>query len=144
MIAHLADASNQTKELCPHTEVWSLYTAVGDQSKVRKEGFPKSIRVKKESEFKRIIEKGIKKKSENLIVFRLRCADGEGQKFGIKIARGIKKAVKRNKIKRVIREVLRRNKEKFDKNESVVVLCKRTAGEVDLYRLREELESLIR
>jgi len=111
---------------------------------VRQEGFPKSIRVKKESEFKRIIENGTKKKSENLIVFRLRCTDGEGQKFGIKIARGIKKAVKRNKIKRVIREVLRRNKEEFDKNEGVVVLCKTTAGEVDLYRLKEELESLIR
>ncbi len=111
---------------------------------MRKEAFPKSIRVKKESEFKRIIEKGIKKKSENLIVFRLLGAGIEGQKFGIKIARGFKKAVTRNKIKRVIREVLRKNKVKFEKNEGVVVLCKSTAGEVDVRRLKEELESLIR
>ncbi|MCK4404477.1 MAG: ribonuclease P protein component [candidate division Zixibacteria bacterium] len=110
---------------------------------MRKEGFSKSIRVKKESEFKRIIENGTKKKSENLIVFRLQVADIEGQKFGIKIARGIKKAVRRNEIKRVIREVLRKSKEKFDTNESVVVLCKSTAGGVDLHRLKDELENLI-
>ncbi len=107
------------------------------------EGFPKSIRVKKESEFRQIIEKGIKKKGENLIVFRLQEAGIEGQRFGIKIGRGIKKAVLRNKIKRVIREVLRKSKDKFDKNEGVVVLCKSTAGGKDLRKLREELESLI-
>lgn len=113
-------------------------------SRVKKEGFPKNIRVKKESEFKRIIENGIKKKGENLIVFRLLGADKEGQKFGIKIARGIKKAVTRNKIKRVIREVLRKSKDKFDKNEGVVVVCKSSAGGVDVRKLKEELESLIR
>ena len=107
------------------------------------EGFPKSIRVKKESEFRQIIEKGIKKKGENLIVFRLQEAGIEGQRFGIKIGRGIKKAVLRNKIKRVIREVLRKSKDKSDKNEGVVVLCKSTAGGKDLRKLREELESLI-
>ena len=109
-----------------------------------KEGFPKSIRVKKESEFKRIIENGTKSESVNLIVFRLRVADIEEQKFGIRIARGIKKAVLRNKIKRVIREVLRKNKDRFDENESVVVVCKSSAGDVDVRELKEELESLIR
>jgi len=111
---------------------------------VRKEEFPKGIRVKKESEFKRIIENGAKNRGENLIVFRLQVVDIEGQKFGIKIARGMKKAVTRNKIKRVIREVLRKSKDKFSKNEGVVVVCKSTAGEVNPGKLKEELESLIR
>lgn len=109
-----------------------------------KEGFPKSIRVKKESEFKRIIKNGTKSEGENLIVFRLRVADKEEQKFGIKIARGIKKAVFRNRIKRVIREVLRKNKDRFDENESVVVVCKSSAGDVDVRELKEELEGLIK
>ncbi len=110
----------------------------------QKEAFPKNIRVKKESEFKRILEKGIKKKGEDLIVFRLKGMGVEEQKFGIKIAGGIKKAVLRNKIKRMIREFLRKKKDKFDKNEGVVVVCKSSAGRVDVRELEEELESLIR
>lgn len=115
-----------------------------DVHEVRKERFPQELRIKKEAEFREIIEEGVKRGGKNLIVFRLHGADGEGQKFGIKITRGIKGAVRRNKIKRVIREVLRKNKGDFDKNENVVVVCRGTTGEVDLRRLKEELESLIR
>jgi ribonuclease P protein component len=115
-----------------------------DVHEVRNERFPQELRIKKEDEFREIIEGGIKRGGKNLIVFRLHGADGKGQKFGIKINRGIKGAVRRNKIKRVIREVLRKNKGDFDKNENVVVVCRGTAGEEDPRGLKEELESLIR
>jgi ribonuclease P protein component len=114
-------------------------------------GFPKKIRVKKESEFDQIIRNGTKTFGENITLFRLRSPD-EGQKFGIKISRGMKGAVKRNKIKRIIRETLRKNKDRFDPNEKVVVLVKSPSKgmnrkvhtqEVDCGRLKEELENLI-
>ena len=115
-------------------------------------GFPKKIRVKKESEFKQIIKQGSKRFGENIVLYRL-CSPDEGQKFGIKIARGIKGAIKRNKIKRIIRETLRKNKNKFDPNEKVVVLVKSpTIGmnrkihteEIDFDKLKKELENLIK
>jgi len=114
-------------------------------------GFPKRIRVKKESEFNQIIKRGSKKFGKNLVLYRLHTS-GEGQKFGIKISRGVKGAVRRNKIKRIVREILRKNKDKFDSNEKVVVLFRspikglsRTAEskEIDFDQLREELENLI-
>jgi len=114
-------------------------------------GFPKKIRVKKESEFNQIIKNGAKKSGEDITLFRFRSPD-EGQKFGIKISRGMKGAVKRNKIKRIVRETLRKNKDKFDPNEKVVVLVKSPTivmnrkvhtQEIDFDRLEEELENLI-
>jgi ribonuclease P protein component len=114
--------------------------------------FPKEIRVKKQSEFDQVIKEGSRKSGEYLVLYRLRSSD-EGQKFGIKIGRGTKGAVKRNKIKRIIRETLRKNKDKFDPNEKVVVLFRSPnktannmvrAGDLDLGELREELESLIK
>jgi ribonuclease P protein component len=114
-------------------------------------GFPKKIRVKKESEFNQIIKKGSKKLGENLVLYRFHSSD-EGQKFGIKISRGVKGSVKRNRIKRIIRETLRKNKEEFDSNEKVVVLVKSPSKginrmghnvEIDLGKLKEELENLI-
>jgi ribonuclease P protein component len=114
-------------------------------------GFPKKIRVKKESEFNQIIKRGAKKSGENITLFRLRSPD-EGQKFGIKLSKGIKGAVKRNKIKRIIRETLRKNKDQFDPNEKVVVVKspnkvvnrKIHTQEIDLDRLKRELENLIK
>jgi len=111
---------------------------------MKKEGFPQEIRVKKESEFNSIIQGAKKTSGQHLILFRLQGEDQKGPRFGIKVARGIKPAVRRNAVKRVVREVLRKNKHRFDANEAVVVLCKYTAGEREPSQLGEELERLIR
>lgn len=109
---------------------------------MRKEGFSKSARVKKPIEFQRIIFKGAKSRGRNLVVYRLR--GNEGQKFGVRIGRGIKRAVVRNRLKRMIREFLRKNKRAFAEDEGVVVVCKPSAEAVNPQLLREELASLIR
>jgi ribonuclease P protein component len=110
---------------------------------MKKEGFPGKIRIKKESEFWAIIRKAQKKSSPHLTLFRLRGEDKPGQRFGIKVAGGFKGAAERNRVKRTIREVLRKNKHEFLEDESVVVLCKVSAGTVKSRELRGELESLI-
>ena len=115
-------------------------------------GFPKRIRVKRQPVFAQIISEGSKKSGQYLVLYRLRSPD-DGQRFGIKIGRGTKGAVKRNKIKRIIRETLRRNKDKFDPREKVVVLFRSPnkgmnravhAGEIDFDKLKGELENLIK
>jgi ribonuclease P protein component len=111
---------------------------------MKKEGFPRRIRIKKESEFWAIIKKAPKSYGPNLTLFRMRGEDKQGQRFGIKIAGGFKGAAIRNRVKRSIREVLRKNKHEFLEDESVVVLCKVSAGTVESGQLREELENLIR
>lgn len=109
---------------------------------MKKEGFAKTIRLKKESEFKRIIEKGTKTTGDNLILFRLASDDDRGQRFGIRIPRGIRHAAQRNRIKRVIRETLRKNKGRFARNESVLVVCRSSALGVGADKLKEDLERL--
>ena len=109
---------------------------------MRKEGYSKGARVKKPIEFDRVIFEGAKKKGRNLVVYRLQWT--EGQKFGVKIGKGVKRAVLRNRLKRVIREFLRRNKDAFAENEGIVVVCKPSAEQAGPEKLREELASLIR
>jgi len=119
---------------------------------MRREDFPKKIKVKKKSEFDQIIKNGAKKFGENIVLYRLLSLE-EGQKFGIKISKGIKGAVKRNKIKRIVREILRKNKDKFDANEKVVVVIKLAnkdmnrmvqTQDIDFDKLKKELENLIK
>lgn len=117
-----------------------------------KEDFPKKIRVKKNSEFNRIIKNGTKELGEKIVLYRL-CTPDKGQKFGIKISKGIKGAVKRNKIKRIIRETLRKNKDKFEVSEKVVVVIRSLSKDmnqkvytqqIDFDKLKTELENLIK
>ena len=106
------------------------------------EGFSKGVRVKKPIEFKRIMVKGAKSRGRNLVLYRLQGT--ERQRFVIRIGRGTRSAVVRNKLKRTIREFLRKNKDAFARDESVVVLCKAQAEAARPERLREELAGLIR
>lgn len=87
---------------------------------MKKEGFPKKIRIKKRSEFEEIQKKGKKTFGKNLILYRLDSSE-KPQKFGVKVNRNIKGAVKRNRIKRILREIIRKNKDKFKENERVLI-----------------------
>jgi ribonuclease P protein component len=110
---------------------------------VKKEGYPKSVRIKREYEFRQTFLQGSKKRGERFTIIRDKRKDEEGPKFGIKVGRGIKKASERNKIKRVIKEILRKNKDRFGNNENVIILYKAAEVDKDFLKLKEELEKLI-
>ncbi len=49
-------------------------------------------------------------KGNNLVFYYI---DSEGRRFGVAISKSIKKKVERNRLKRLVREVYRKNKELF-------------------------------
>ena len=114
---------------------------MGTSRRMAEQGFSKSVRVKRPIEFRRIMVEGAKSRGRNLELYRLRGT--EGQRFGIRIGRGTKNAVVRNRLKRTIREFLRKNKDSFARDESVVVICKASAEALNPERLGEELAGLI-
>jgi ribonuclease P protein component len=111
---------------------------------MKKAAFSKTVRIKKESDFRRVIGEGVRKRGGHFTLFRLRVPENKGQRFGIKIARGVTGSVVRNRLKRAVREVLRKNRCMFASDESVVIVCNADAQEIGLSRLRQELEDLMR
>jgi len=109
---------------------------------MKKEGFPKAIRIKKKAEFDQIIKQGQKRVGENLVLYRLNSNDKE-QKFGIKVNRNIKGAAKRNRIKRLLREILRKNKDKFKENERILVFYRSSTAQTTYQNLLSEFEGLV-
>jgi len=74
--------------------------------------FPKSVRLLKHADFKRVYENGKRQFSGNLTVFFLPTAadrDGgsPGPRVGITVGRALGGAVQRNRIKRRMREAVR-------------------------------------
>ena len=109
---------------------------------MKKEGFPKEIRIKKKSEFEQVTKKGKKIPGKNLILYKL-DSNEKPQKFGIKLNRNFKGSVKRNRIKRLLREILRKNKERFKENEQVLIFYRSTSAEISYQELLSEFENLV-
>jgi ribonuclease P protein component len=82
------------------------------------ERFPQEERITKKSDFERILKYGEKRRSENLILIH---NPSYNRRIGIILSKRIKKAVIRNKIKRRIRDIYRKNKKKF-KGEYLIIV----------------------
>lgn len=76
--------------------------------------YPKSEKLKHQKEISLLFEKGKWLTYENLRIVCLKIEDLEHQKIGVSVSkRYFKKAVDRNRIKRLLREVYRINKSIF-------------------------------
>ena len=107
------------------------------------EGFPKRIRIKRDKEFEEVVKKGEKKVGFRVVIYRLR-ENGSSLKFGIRVGKNIRKAVKRNRIKRILREILRKNKEKFSSQEKILIIYKSSDEDVTTEELQKEIFDLLR
>ena len=81
------------------------------------EKFPAQERIKKKKDFERLFAKGTRRESQHLALIRIASSN---RRIGIILSRHIKTAVLRNKIKRRIRDIYRRNKQFFE-GENLVV-----------------------
>ncbi|MDO4763355.1 MAG: ribonuclease P protein component [Flavobacteriaceae bacterium] len=77
-------------------------------------GYPKTEKLKNKTEISLLFEKGKWFSYKDLQVISLVKEDLENQKVGVSVSkRYFKKAVDRNRIKRLLREVYRLNKKRF-------------------------------
>lgn len=101
-------------------------------------GFPRENRLRGRTAIRDTAFKGEKYRGQWL---GLSVIDGDNTKFGIGISRKFGKAVRRNRIKRLIREFLRTNKKLWPKNRRVIIRLFRDPG--DEAAIIEELRALI-
>ncbi|HKJ71042.1 MAG TPA: ribonuclease P protein component [Gammaproteobacteria bacterium] len=69
-------------------------------------GFPQAQRLKRPEEFRRVFDQGSKAVGRFFVVFA-RPVDGGPARLGVAVSRKVGNAVRRNRIKRVIREEFR-------------------------------------
>src|SRR5213083_371693 len=96
-------------------------------------------RIRRRAEFKQVYDRGTRIHSRYSIVFMLPSARGVGR-LGIAATRKLGGAVQRNRVKRLIREVFRRNKiaDGFD-----VVIPKREWLDASLIALEADYRTLL-
>src|SRR5690606_26853634 len=89
------------------------------------EGFPPSARLKRRQEFLRVQREGTRVHTPHYVVVVLRRPEGDDvRRLGITVTKKVAGAVGRNRVKRVVREVFRRNGHLFPEGCDFVVIGK--------------------
>jgi ribonuclease P protein component len=122
----------------------------------RRETFSRDDRLRKRREFEECYASGVRVSGRNLQVFFLpngtssrSVAVAQGfprrPRFGLSVSRRVGGAVTRNRLRRRLREIFRRNTDLFvGRPGDLVVNARPSAAEASFTELREEYRSLVR
>jgi len=100
--------------------------------------------LRKNYEFKIVLEKGKYYSGKNIEAFYIKN-NLDRNKIGIAISSKFAKAVKRNYLKRLIRESYRKNKEKLEVGNSIVFLIKKKANiqEISFDKIEQDMIKIL-
>ena len=107
-------------------------------------GFPKTARILRSSDFRKVYESGMRFTSSYFAAFCLRTARiDSGPRLGFTVPRAFGRAVKRNRAKRRIREALRPRLNEIAPAWDIVLNPRRQVLDAAPADLRRELDRLI-
>ncbi len=120
---------------------------------MKPEGFPRRLRLRRRREFLRVQRGGRKHHTRFFLVFvsrsglrSLPAADGSpqlpGTRLGVTVTRKVGKAVKRNRIKRLVREAFRRERRGLPAGLDMVWVAKRDAIEMTFDGVVRDMRTL--
>lgn len=124
---------------------------------MRPQGFPASLRIKQRREFLRVQRGGRKHHVRHFMVFaspRPAPADTTPSestpseplptRLGITVTRKVGDAVTRNRIKRLVREVFRQNRQRLPSGLDIVWVAKQQASAASFADVLADFEALVR
>uniref|UniRef100_A0A7V4N4P1 Ribonuclease P protein component n=1 Tax=Thermodesulfobacterium geofontis TaxID=1295609 RepID=A0A7V4N4P1_9BACT len=89
---------------------------------VKKEGLSHKERLKKDKEFQIVFREGKKVWINSILLIIYKPNYLNYRRLGIVVSKKIRKATQRNKVKRWVRELFRRNKDLFPENCDIIII----------------------
>lgn len=98
--------------------------------------------LKKKSDFDRVIREGIYRKDKYLIIYIFKRAEVENSvRAGFGIGKKVGGAVLRNRIKRVLKEILKKTSIEIKGGLDILIIAKKETAGIDFWELKGHLES---
>jgi len=104
--------------------------------------FPKSVRLLRSKDFRRVYDLGTRFSGPMFAAFCLRAAPEDGSRIGFTVPRALGKAVARNRIKRRMREAVRMRLDRLNSSWSIVINPRSRSLEAPATELQREVERL--
>ncbi|MDQ7789064.1 MAG: ribonuclease P protein component [Candidatus Desulforudaceae bacterium] len=101
------------------------------------------VTIKKNLEFRRVFASGRSRASRFLVLYHLRGED-TGRRFGFVVSRKVGHAVERNRLRRMLKEIVRLNEDAFRVGFDYVIVVRHAAHGEDYSRLEQSLLRLAR
>ncbi len=105
--------------------------------------FPKELKIRKTSDYEEIFGSSKRLRSKHFDILYVKNKLGYSRAGLVVGKKNVRSAVKRNRIKRVVREVFRNNKSLFDSFD-VVFLAKKDSDTLNYSNVKQEFEEIIR
>jgi len=99
--------------------------------------FPRTARLLRRSDFVRVQGKGRRVHTQHFVILLVPNA---GQRLGITVGRRVGGAIQRNRVKRLVREVFRLNRELFPPDCDIVLVARPGAERLDYATVKSEVE----
>lgn len=103
------------------------------------EGLSKGDRIRRRADFRVVQSRGERVHAPSFLVMVFARPDAN-RRVGVTVTKKVGPAVTRNRIKRVVREVFRRNKALLPEGADVVLIAKKNAPGLGYEQVRDELE----
>jgi ribonuclease P protein component len=120
------------------TEIAPEPPRLGDEPQTG-ERFLRSQRLLRRAEFVRVQSKGRRVHTAHFVLLMLRSA-APGPRLGVTVGKRVGGAVQRNRIKRLCREVFRRNQRLFPRDCALVLVARQGADRLDYASVLGELQ----
>jgi ribonuclease P protein component len=134
---HQGRPTDPQKKACQRKKAFDGLTGQADLR------FPRAVRIRSRNDYLRIQKTGQKVRGHYLILLTAHN-DLPVSRFGITVSKRNRNAVKRNSIKRKIREIQRLNRGCFLSGNDVVIIARQTASEATFEQLETEYLGLAR
>ncbi|HOG17997.1 MAG: Ribonuclease P protein component [Syntrophaceae bacterium PtaU1.Bin231] len=109
---------------------------------MEKSSFRKDERIRNRKDFQVVYDRGARKGSQHFVVVSLENTSGT-RRLGITVSKKVGNAVKRNRIKRLVREFFRLNKTRLPGARDIVVIARRHRDDLTFRKVSRELEELL-
>lgn len=107
-----------------------------------KQTFGKHERIRKRRDYLRVYQNGYRVNSKNFIIILSENRLGV-KRLGLTVSKKAGNSVKRNRIKRLLREFFRLNKNRFPSSQDIVIIAKKSIPPLKYQDVCRELENLL-
>lgn len=104
----------------------------------------KAFRIKKNNDFQAVFKKGNSVANRQFVIYILNKEEQKNFRIGLSVSKKIGNAVKRNQIKRYIRQVFHEFSDRIMTGKDYVIIARKPVADMDYHTVKKSLEHVLK